>query len=62
MKAYVMATGVVFGVLTVAHLWRMVEERQMATEPWYVLITVAAAALTVWAGWLVRPSRRGGNS
>lgn len=58
MKAYVMTTGTVFGLLTLAHLWRMIEERQMATEPWYILITVAAGALTFWAWRLVRRSSR----
>jgi hypothetical protein len=58
MKAYVTTTGVVFGALTLAHLWRMIEERQMATEPWYILITVATGALCFWAFRLVRRSRR----
>ena len=49
MKAYVTTTGVVFGLLTVAHIWRAIEESHLATDPWYVLITVAAAALSLWA-------------
>lgn len=50
MKAYVMTTGAVFGLLTLAHIWRVIEEApQLATEPWYVLITVVAAALCFWA-------------
>jgi hypothetical protein len=50
MKPYVITTGTVFGLLTVAHIWRGIEEGpQLATEPWYVLITVAAAALCLWA-------------
>lgn len=59
MKAYVVTTGTLFGLITLAHLWRMVEERRLATEPWYVLITVAAAALSVWA---FRASRRSSRS
>lgn len=58
MKTYVLTTGIIFGLITVAHLWRMIEERQMATEPWYVLITVATAVLCVWAWLLVRRSGR----
>lgn len=43
-------TGAIFGLLTLAHVWRVIEEgRQLATEPFYVLVTVAAAALCVWA-------------
>lgn len=49
MKAYVMVTGVIFGLITVAHIWRAFEERQIATEPWFILLTLAAAALCVWA-------------
>ena len=50
MKAYVTITGAVFGLLTLVHIWRVIEEgRRLATEPWYVLITVASAALSLWA-------------
>ena len=50
MKSYVITTGTVFGLLTVAHIGRVIEEGpQLATQPWYVLITVAAAALCIWA-------------
>ncbi len=59
MKAYVVTTGAVFGLLTLAHLWRIMEEgTDLATNPWYVLITVAAAALSLWAWRLVRLSTR----
>ncbi|MBA2707900.1 MAG: hypothetical protein H0U59_08870 [Gemmatimonadaceae bacterium] len=55
MKAYVATTGVVFGLLTLAHLWRVVaEDRNLATDPWYVLITVAAAGLSLWAWRVLR--------
>jgi hypothetical protein len=50
MKPYVITTGVVFGLLTLAHIWRAVAEGpRLATEPWYVLITLASAALCFWA-------------
>jgi len=50
MKAYVMTTGAVFGLLTLAHIWRVIEEGpNLAKDPWYVLITVATAALCLWA-------------
>ncbi len=55
MKAYVITTGVVFGLLTLVHVWRAIEEGpQLAAEPWYILITAAAAALCLWALWLLR--------
>ena len=50
MKAYIATTGVVFGLLTLAHVWRVIAEApQLATDPWYILITVASAALCLWA-------------
>ena len=49
MKVYVITTGAVFGLLTLAHIWRAVVEPHLATEPWYVLITAFAAALCLWA-------------
>ena len=54
MKAYVITTGAIFGLITLAHLWRMAVERPLATEPWYILITLAAGALAVWAWRLLR--------
>jgi hypothetical protein len=62
MKAYVVTTGAVFGLLTLAHLWRVaVEGRHLLTNPWWVGITLGAAALCVWAWRLLRlPPRNGG--
>ena len=58
-KAYVMTTGAVFGLLTLAHVERIIEEgRHLATDPWYVLVTIAAAALCLWAWRLLRLSPR----
>lgn len=55
MKAYVATTGAVFGLLTLAHIWRVIEEgHALATDPWYVLITIASAALCIWAVRLFR--------
>jgi NO-binding membrane sensor protein with MHYT domain len=58
MKTYVMTTGALFGLLTVVHLLRMFEERQFLTDPWYLLITAAAAGMCVWSCYVLRPSRR----
>ena len=58
MKACVVTTGGLFGLITLAHVWRMTEERQMATEPWYVLVTLAAGVLCLCAWRLVRRSSR----
>ena len=59
MKAYVMTTGVVFALLTLAHLLRIiVEGTHLAKNPLYVLITVAAGGLCLWAWRLLRLSKR----
>jgi hypothetical protein len=50
MKAYVITTGVVFGLITVAHILRAIQEGpHLATAPWFILLTIAAAALCLWA-------------
>lgn len=58
MRAYVITTGAVFGLLTVAHMWRMTEEPHLATDPWYILITVVAAGLSFGAIRVLRRSHR----
>ena len=59
MKAYVITTGAAFGLLTLAHIWRGIEEgAHLAKEPWFILITLACAALCVWAFRLVWRSPR----
>lgn len=50
MKAYLLTSGSVFSLVTRAHIWRLIEEgRPLATDPWSILLTLAAAALSVWA-------------
>ena len=54
MKAYVATTGLIFGLLTLAHVLRIAyESRALASDPWYMLITTATAALAVWAFLLI---------
>ena len=57
MKTYVITTGVIFALLVLAHAWRMVVEPHLATNPSYLVATVAAALLSLWAGRLVWRSR-----
>jgi hypothetical protein len=59
MKTYLISTGGLFGLITLVHLWRIVAEwPHLATDPWYLLLTAAAAALCLWAWRLLRFSRR----
>ena len=57
MKAFLITVGTVFGLVVVAHVARMVAEPRMAGEPWFLGLTLAAAALSAWAWWLVWKSR-----
>ena len=59
MRTYVMTTGILFGLVTMAHIWRVfVEGPGLATDPWYILLTVVAAGLCLWAWRLIRLSTR----
>ena len=50
MRAYLMVTGTIFGLVTLAHVWRVVaESTRLATDPWFVLLTALSAALCGWA-------------
>jgi hypothetical protein len=50
MKAYIITSGVIFGLVVLAHLARIAAEGGgLVRDPWYVLLTIAAAALCVWA-------------
>ena len=50
MKAYLITTGAVFGLIVVAHVWRVIEEGPaLAKDPFFLALTLAAAALCLWA-------------
>jgi hypothetical protein len=54
-RAYVITTGIVFALLTVAHLLRMaMEDPHLAADPIYIAITAAAAGLSGWAFYVLR--------
>jgi hypothetical protein len=55
MRAYVITTGAVFGLLTLMHVWRVIAEGvYLLKDPWWILITLAAAALSLWAWRVLR--------
>lgn len=57
MKAYLITTGTVFGLITLAHIWRaLVEGPHLAKDPVFVLLTVATTALCFWAFRLLKHS------
>jgi hypothetical protein len=58
MTAYVMTTGVIFALLVAAHIWRMIAESpSLATDPGYILTTLVAGLLSLWAGRLLWRTR-----
>jgi len=55
MKAYLLTTGTVFGLLTIVHIWRVIAESSaLARDPWFILITLLSAGLCLWAFRLFR--------
>jgi hypothetical protein len=59
MRAYVITTGVIFGLITIADIVRIFSEhRFLATDPIYVLLTLLSASLCIWAGMVLRKLSR----
>ncbi|MFN8575043.1 MAG: hypothetical protein U0132_23525 [Gemmatimonadaceae bacterium] len=55
MRTYIIVTGTLFALITVAHIARMVAEHMAPShEPAYLGLTLAAAALSGWAFRLLR--------
>jgi hypothetical protein len=62
MKWFLVTAGTVFGLVVIAHIARMAVEPRMASDPWFWLMTIVAAALSLWAWRLVWHSRAPGAS
>jgi H+/Cl- antiporter ClcA len=63
MKAYLIITGAIFGLMAALHVWRAIDERHtMTTDPGQFFgmaaIGVLSAALSVWAWRLLRRQGR----
>jgi len=54
MKAYIITTGVIFALITIAHIVRMVVEPHVLTEPVYLFLTLLSAVIAIWAMTLLR--------
>jgi len=55
MKAYLVTTGIIFALITLAHLVRIgMEWPHLLAEPDFVLLTFLSAGLSVWAWRLLR--------
>jgi len=59
MKAFLLTTGIAFGLIVVAHIWRVItESSSLARDPWFILLTLVAAAMSAWAFYLARSRAR----
>lgn len=54
MKSYIVTTGLLFLALVGAHVARVVQERHLVRDPWFVVSTILSIALAVWAWRLYR--------
>ena len=55
MKAYLLASGGAFGLVVLAHLMRViVEGTSVARDPTFIVATIAATAMCLWAIRLLR--------
>ena len=62
MKAYLVLSGCIFGLIGVAHLLRLFFEGQPLSDPWFLwsnlLLFLAGGGIAVWAAWLLVSLRR----
>ena len=58
MKAYLITTGVIFGLLTIFHVWRSFSETGFHHDLWFVAITLLSAGFCIWAFQLLRKTSR----
>jgi hypothetical protein len=54
MKAYLITTAALFALITGLHVWRAFVEPHLARDFWFILITLVAASMSLWAWRLLR--------
>jgi hypothetical protein len=60
MRTYVITTGLVFGLVVLAHLARAAAEGvHLVMDPFFALATVVSAGLSLWAWRLARRPAQG---
>jgi len=59
MKAYLITSGALFALLVLAHIWRaVVEGPRMYGDPAFIITSVLALAMSVWAASVLRSLRK----
>jgi predicted cation transporter len=49
MRIYLAVTSALFFLLAIVHALRAFEERNLTRDPWFLIITIVALALGIWA-------------
>ena len=49
MKAYVITSGAIFALITIAPIAHIAMETRILREPFFLILTLLAAALSIWA-------------
>ena len=61
MKAYLIVTGAIFGLVGIAHLLRVFVERDSLSDPWFLAanltLFIVGGGVAVWAMRLLKRSR-----
>ena len=58
MKAYIITSGLIFFLIAIAHIVRVaMESTRILHEPIFVVLTLLAAALSIWAFIVLRRVR-----
>lgn len=54
MKTYLITSGTIFGLITLAHVARVIwKNRSLATDPLFAALSVLTTGLSIWAWSLV---------
>jgi hypothetical protein len=54
MRAYLLATCLIFAALVAAHLWRLTLEPHLTRDPFFIVVTALSGALFGWGAVLLR--------
>ena len=58
MKTYIITSGAIFALIAIAHIIRVAtESTRILHEPIFLLLTILAAALSIWAFVVLRRVR-----
>ena len=62
MRTYIAVTGTLFLLLTFAHVWRVIVERNLGRDPFFIVVTIVSTGMAIWALRLLRRPTQGLHS